>query len=173
MGIDPLPSQLKLDEVSPVLKSRLWALIHAQIQKNIGNGGYLHEPMRRVARQYMIERANILIDEWENNGYTLVKKWKKNFAAEANFSEVLGFIEWFARALRDHDVSGLIANILIYERAAYRLEDGSIIPVASPEEGGRHRAGRATHQECRDGWSARSPYEILNAPDSRCLCRLG
>ncbi|MBY5759565.1 hypothetical protein HFO07_23380 [Rhizobium leguminosarum] len=136
MGIDPLPAQLKLNEVSPVLKSRLWAVIHSQIEKSHGySSSYLNDPMKRVARRYMIERANVLIDEWDNDAYTLIKLWKKHFAPQSTFSDVLGFTEWFVRALRNPEVSNFVANILIFERAAYRLEDGDIIPVASREEG--------------------------------------
>ncbi|TBE66418.1 AbiJ-NTD4 domain-containing protein [Rhizobium ruizarguesonis] len=137
MGIEPLPSQLKLDEVSPVLKARLWDAVHTQILKSAkyGNRGLLDDPMRRVAKRYMIERANILIDEWDNGTYELIEIWKKKFAPGATYADVLGFIEWFVRALRNPDVAKLIGNILTYERAAYRLEDWNIIPVASPEEG--------------------------------------
>ncbi|ARO29961.1 hypothetical protein NXC14_CH02012 [Rhizobium sp. NXC14] len=137
MGIDPLPSQLKLDEVSPVLKARLWDLIHTQIQKSkmYGNSTYLDDPIRRVAKRYMIERENILIDEWDNQTDKIIKLWKRKFAPEASFSDVFGFVEWFVRALRNPEVAQWIGNIMKSERAAYRLEDWNIVPVASPEEG--------------------------------------
>lgn len=134
-GLHPLPTQLRINEVSPALKARLWAIVHSQIEHSTGYSGSLNDPMYNIARRYMIDRAHILIDEWDNDAYKLTNIWKKHFSAEATFSDVLGFTEWLLRTRRDSAFARAVGTILTQERAAYRLEGVSIVPVASPEEG--------------------------------------
>ncbi|SCW76969.1 hypothetical protein SAMN02927900_04743 [Rhizobium mongolense subsp. loessense] len=134
-GLVPLPSQLKLKEVTPIIKSRLWNVVHQKIVANTGDYALLKGVIQRVARAYIIERTSYLIDEWNNKAPELTQLWRRHFLPQASYSETLGFIEWFLRQLQDEYTSKYVENILVRERAAYRLVSNSIMPIASPEEG--------------------------------------
>lgn len=133
-GLEPLPSQLKLKEISPIIKARFWDSIYAKIEK-YQEYGYVSGPLKAVARAYAIERLNLLMDEWDGKPKTLAAYWKLHFLPQASYVDTLGFIEWYARRIDEIATDRFINNVLIHERAAYRFIDRSIVALASPEEG--------------------------------------
>ena len=134
-GLEPLPSQLKLKELSPIIKARLWAPIYAKIEACKTQYGNLTDPMKTMGRLYAVERLNMLMDEWDGKASTLTLYWKRHFLSQASYADTLGFIEWYARHMDDISIERFIDNVLTHERAAYRFVDRSIVALASPEEG--------------------------------------
>jgi hypothetical protein len=64
----------------------------------------------------------------------LIATWRPIFE-KGSYSHILGLVEWLARHSADPRLAASFGKILEEERCAYRLVEGSIVPIASPEEG--------------------------------------
>ncbi|MFB2563661.1 hypothetical protein [Rhizobium sp. IMFF44] len=132
-GLEPLPSQLNLKELSPVIKARFWGYIYSQIEADLSYG-LVTGTMGKASRAFAIQ-SGMLIDDWDARVGPVTRAWKRYFSEEASYADTLEFMEWYARYMDDPEVDRFINAVLVHERAAYRFIDGSIVALASPEEG--------------------------------------
>lgn len=135
-GVEPLPSQLQLRELSPALTSRLWLVIHESLEKDtehgsMGGPSWLGKRWRAVLYDWHTLVEHKYADEFENNARDLIKRTKKLVTSE-NYVEVFDFVEFVAKhASAPYQLGDLIAWALRSGHAAYRLVDRVIVPVGS------------------------------------------
>jgi hypothetical protein len=129
-GLEPLPRQLKLREITPALRSRLWAVLHQSLYDS-ASGGYLGADWYEILRAYAVEREYGMIDEVSNFRELGVGKVKL-IVAKGGYAKVLGFVQ---HVLRHPDcpigLADEIDAVLSQTQAAYRIADGdTVFPVA-------------------------------------------
>lgn len=133
IGVEPLPSQLALREISRELAAQLFACFYFDmgIDKEFnGFSEHLRKEWRAIINSWQITQEHIPADqistEYESN-VALVK----SIIYSLQYVRVFNFIQFVCRSpfCPKNIISG-ISNILIDCRAAYRLIDKTIVPVA-------------------------------------------
>ena len=139
-GVEPLPRQLALKELSPQLRARLWCIIHESMNQgtsypSMGGDGYYSEAWRNILYRKHVVRDHRMADEFRNNAEERSKALKAIFN-DGDYVAVLGLVEWLLcqqeRPIRARQVQHTFETC----RAAYRLLDDerTIVPITSLEE---------------------------------------
>jgi hypothetical protein len=98
-GIEPLPSQLKLKELSSRLRALLWDVIYDSLKEcryNDSHGSELLDPWGRIFYSMHVYREHRMADEFENDFYDLVAK-AKDVITSGNYANVFGWIQYVLR----------------------------------------------------------------------------
>jgi hypothetical protein len=139
-GVEPLPEQLKLKELSQQLRSALWrvvygSLVAARETPGIGGGPYVSIPWSTILRDMHTFRYHRMEDEFNNKFKVVVDETKAVFA-EGDYLAVLGWLQWvFRRQACPSQFPQQIDAALRFGHAAYRLVDRTtIVPVGSDAE---------------------------------------
>ena len=76
-GIEPLPSQLKLREVSPKLRAVLWNRIHSYLddatEHSAYGTSYIQKPWSTILKAEHVYRQHGMADDFESNPGKLIK----------------------------------------------------------------------------------------------------
>jgi hypothetical protein len=137
-GIEPLPSQLKLREVSPKLRAVLWSQIHNYLTDatdSVYGDAYLDEPWSIILKDEHVYRRHRMVDDFENNPERLIQQTRSVFET-GNYASIFGWLEFVLK----HPACPInfakeLEGTLRYCRAAYRVIDGKVIcPIASDTE---------------------------------------
>ena len=140
-GVEPLPTHLRLKEISQELRSVLWHVVYESISGSrindygMGSSHILGEPWANILYDHYVFREQRMADEFINDFKLLIEPIKNIFAT-GDYVQVFGFLQFVLRH-RDHpyDFTGDIDRALAYGRAAYRvLDQNTIIPVSSDAE---------------------------------------
>lgn len=134
-GEEPLPTQLKLKELSPLLRSALWAAVYedmlgAQYQ------GELSPEWRALTYDWHVYRKHRAVDDY----LPRFKDWADEFKTiilSGSYTDVFGLLQWFLRhpACPPTSLPLRIPVALKTGRAAYRVVDGdTIAPFGSEAE---------------------------------------
>ncbi len=138
-GIEPLPSQLKLREVSPKLRAALWNLIHGHLQDHTKRGEYSHDhivkPWSTILKEVHVYHRHRMADEFSARASVLIPETRVIFE-RGDYAKIFGWLEFVLK----HPSCPInfpqeIEGTLQYCRAAYRVIDGKVIcPIASDTE---------------------------------------
>jgi hypothetical protein len=132
-GAQPLPSQLKLKEVSPELRALLWAIFH---QKLLGAGMFdLSGPVVRLLHDWHVKRCCRAADEF----IPVYRVWlaePKPIFMNGSYIESFGFVQWVLRhPAKPYNLDVEVDEALRTSRAAYAVFDrDTIVPVGSNAE---------------------------------------
>jgi hypothetical protein len=141
-GVEPLPEQLKLRELSPQLRARLWQVFFLSINENVnpGHSAFL-EPAtifgdwQQIFYDKHVLRDDKMVDEF-NNLYDVIIAQMKVLFSKGNYVQVLGLTQWVLRHPScPYGLAAAVDRALEDSHAAYRVVDGdTIAPIASEEE---------------------------------------
>jgi hypothetical protein len=139
-GAAPLPSQLKLKEISQELRARLWDLMYAHLNgaveySSLGGNPYLSHPWQGILRYMHVYRDHAMADEFENHAPKLISNIKQIFE-KGDYVAIFGWLQTVLR-LRTcpTNLPTEIDRALRNGRAAYRvLERDTIVPIGSDGE---------------------------------------
>jgi hypothetical protein len=143
-GAAPLPSQLKLKEVSQQMRSLLWLVIHNELDGVIASDHFgevppwLNDPWATILRDWHVFHLHGMVDEFENDARRLIGTLKIRFTS-GGYVEILGFVQFVLR----HEMCpmGLHKRInaaLEMSHSAYRIADElNVVPYGSQ---GEHKA---------------------------------
>jgi hypothetical protein len=138
-GIEPLPSQLKLREVSPKLRAVLWSQIHSYqanpMEPSDFGKPYFTRPWSTILKDEHIFRRDGMADDFTNNAKELIKQTRDIFE-NGDYVAIFGWLEFVLKhpscppgIAKDTDAS------LRFCRAAYRVVENKVIcPIASDTE---------------------------------------
>jgi hypothetical protein len=138
-GVEPMPSQLKLGELSDQLRSALWAAVHHSLRLSRRTRDYakpvLGTPWSEILHDMFVYRSHRMTDEFSSRFDAIVAEVKKIFA-EGNYIEVFGWLQW---VLRRRDCPAGFAESIEYAlevgHAPYRIIDRkTIVPIGSKQE---------------------------------------
>jgi hypothetical protein len=139
-GAEPLPSQLKLKEVSQQLRAPLWRLVYGSMAQSKqvpahGSGDYLGPPWAIILMDMHTLRHHRMADDFANKFRTLTAE-AKNVFEHGDYVAVFGWLQWVLR--RPQCPAGFSDSInfaLHNGHAAYRvLEKRTIVPIGSDAE---------------------------------------
>jgi len=143
-GVEPLPAQLQLGELSDKLRISLWAVFYESFQSSISRGSsiafgtrpFFVHPWSQILYDKHVHRDHEMADEFDGHCEALVPALKAIFE-DGDYIDVFGFVQWVLRhPNRPHGLSEKVEQALQRSRAAYRLLEGrTVVPVASAEEG--------------------------------------
>jgi hypothetical protein len=138
-GAEPLPSQLKLREVSPELRARLWAIFHQKLTSSSVREDYgstrLKGPLVQLLRDWHVEQRFRAADEFTSMHEWWVKELRSIFM-NGDYLQIFGFAQWVLRhKAKPYRLEIEVGDALRKSRAAYAILDGdTIIPVGSDAE---------------------------------------
>jgi hypothetical protein len=138
-GAEPLPSQLKLKEVSEELRARLWAVFFNVLQET--SVGDLHdqrdvqEPFLSLLHGWHVTRCFKAADEFTSSFDYWLEELKAVFM-EGDYVKIFGFVQWVLRhEAKPYRLEVEIDDALQASRAAYALlASDTIVPIGSDAE---------------------------------------
>jgi hypothetical protein len=139
-GAAPLPSQLKLKEISQELRARLWNVIHTHLDEateypSMGGSPHLRPPWVGIFKYMHVARDHAMADEFENDARKLTSKVKQIFE-KGDHVAIFGWLQYLLRLNTcPYNLADEIESALRIGRAAYRVLDrDTIVPIGSEAE---------------------------------------
>jgi len=138
-GVEPLPSQLKLREVSPKLRAVMWNQIHRYLTDATDSSDYgapyLDKPWSTILKEEHVYRQHGMADDFKNNAKGLIKETRDIFE-NGDYLAIFGWLEFVLKhPACPPNVAKDIDGILRFCRAAYRVVEHKVIcPIASDTE---------------------------------------
>ncbi|KEZ20089.1 hypothetical protein CP98_01294 [Sphingobium yanoikuyae] len=137
IGVEPLPSQLALREISKELAAQLFACFYFDmgIEKEFsGFEEHLRKEWRVIMNSWYIGYEHMPADqlstEFDNN-----VAFVKNIIFSRNYVKIFNFIQFVCRSSScPKEIISGVTQVLIDCRAAYRLIDKTIVPIAAEAE---------------------------------------
>lgn len=138
-GLEPLPSQLALKQLSDELRAHLWQFIWNGLERDRHNSDYGSDTIegiwRRILEHMHVFKFHRMIDEFDPHYDKRISEIK-SIIQYGTYSDVFG---WLQAVMRIHPQSAqfgrVVDSILTNCRSAYRVVDGrTIVPLATAEE---------------------------------------
>jgi hypothetical protein len=137
-GAEPIPTQLRLKELSPALRAALWAMVLDNLNESTRQVDYVGyivvDPWRRILEARHVYQLHKMADEFNNHLNTIRPELKALFQT-GDYVRVFGFLQF---VLRHQDCPYRFADklevVLKYGKAAYRVADRTIVPLGSDAE---------------------------------------
>jgi hypothetical protein len=137
-GVEPLPAQLKLKEVSPRLRAALWRVVHdslreARIWVDYAPAPTLRKPWVDILRDIYTYRYHRMT--FTNHADQLIAEVQAIFE-DGDYVAIFGWLQWVLRRQdRPFQFSEKIDHALRFGRAAYRVLDRvTIVPIGFEAE---------------------------------------
>jgi hypothetical protein len=137
-GVEPLPSQLELKEVSPELRARLWSVFHEllmEARQASASGNGLEGVLVDVLYDWHVIRCCEPADEFIPSYEYWLDQLKPLFM-QGHYTKVFAFLQWVLRhESKPYGLDLGVEGSLRESRAAYALLDNdTIVPVGSDAE---------------------------------------
>lgn len=137
-GAAPLPTQLRLKEVSQELRAVMWDVVRRHLDEATQFSDFgpssIGDPWFTILKHEHVFRAH-RTDDFERSAKLVIQRTRELFEV-GNYITIFGWLE-FVLKHRDcpyHFKTG-VENVLRHCRAAYRIIDGQVIcPIASDAE---------------------------------------
>lgn len=133
-GLAPLPSQLRLRELSPAMRSRLWADVHFHLELRDHNPYHLDNLVFQVLRDWFVDERHGFVDDVSPRRDHWVKTLRPIFE-DGSYADVLGLIQyWVRHKSASYLFVQQVERALISTGSAYRLLNRwTIAPISSEE----------------------------------------
>lgn len=136
-GLEPIPPQLKLGEVSTELRVLLDYYISLEIDRGSYTTGYARlfkDDWKRVAMDLHVLFFKQPIDKFENGPYEYNKRLNE-YIQRASFGALINLVEFIVRHKGCSDeLKRDLAEAFVRARAAYRIFDDKYIAAIGTEE---------------------------------------
>lgn len=139
-GAEPLPAQLKLKEVSPELRARLWYIFHEELAGArraypVSSVQDLEGPFAQCLYYWHVACCFQAADEFTLS-YDYWLNELKSIFKEGDYLEIFGFVQRVLRHdAKPYELEIEVEDALRASRAAYAVFDGdTIIPIGSDAE---------------------------------------
>lgn len=137
-GLEEIPPQLQLGEVSSELRRLLDYYISLEIDREACHGfdsSYFEGKWMRVAMDLHVLFFKQDADKFNNSSYAL-RQYLKGFIHQANIGKLFNLIEFFLQhAGCTYELKRELANAFVMARAAYRVYDNHyIVAIGSDEQ---------------------------------------
>ena len=136
-GLEPLPPQLKLGEISAELRRLLYYYIRLEIEREsygTYNGIVFKDGWRRVANDLHVLFFKQPVDDFDHSAYETQKRLG-TFVERAKIGRLFDFVEFLVRhGGCSRELKRELAEAFIIARAAYRVFDNSWVAAIGTEE---------------------------------------
>lgn len=134
IGVEPLPPQLKLGEISRELSAHLFASFFSAMKKSVDVsawGDHLSVRWRLIMSAWYIGRMHMPVDEISTEVDQNIQ-YVKSVLYSRNYVKVFNFVQFVCRHKScPEDVIDQVTQSLVECRAAYRMVDRTIVPIVS------------------------------------------
>lgn len=141
-GVQELPRQLQTKEISTELRAILWFAINECMKGTLDSdqsrfgGNWINDPWMGILRDYWVFDQHLFIDDFRTDP-TFWMEFLSNIFKKGDYIAVFGFVQHVIRhPKRPESFEAAVRMALERARAAYRLEDNTIVPFALPEGSG-------------------------------------
>src|SRR5690349_912687 len=124
-GLEPLPAQLQLREVSDQLRAVLWNRVHRYLDEateysSYGGSPYLEKPWSTILKDEHVFRQHKM-DAFENDAHKLINQVRSIFQA-GTYANIFGWLEFVLKHPScPIKLDEQIETSLRYCKAAYRV----------------------------------------------------
>ena len=136
-GLEPIPPQLKLGEVSNELRRQIVYFISLEIDRETTFGyssNYFEDKWMRVAMDLHVLFFERDAGTFQNDTEAL-KEFLMAFLRRATIGKLFDLVEFFIRHPKCSDeLKGDLANSFVTARAAYRILDHHIVAIGTQEQ---------------------------------------
>ncbi|WP_430437735.1 AbiJ-NTD4 domain-containing protein [Oceanibaculum nanhaiense] len=139
-GVEPLPPQLALKEVSKALRAALWHVIYESMKRDLKYPDSGGRPWIAGAWEKVLRKKHVYIDHNPSDEFDRDAKFciecVKTIILDGDYIKIFGFLQFVLRerVLHPSFAEGIRLTLIKY-KAAYRLIDGdTIMPMNSEEE---------------------------------------
>lgn len=136
-GLEPIPPQLKVGEVSAELRRLLDYYIGLEIDRETRSGyeySYFDDDWGRVAMDLHVLFLKQDASTYKNSPYEL-KQMLKVLLQRADTGKLFNLIEFFVRHPRcSNELKGELAGAFVTARTAYRIVDRQIVAIGTEEQ---------------------------------------
>jgi hypothetical protein len=141
-GAEPLPTQLKLKEVSPELRARLWNIFYQWLdvattadELVVPGVLFLQGPFVQLLYNWHVTRCFRPADEFGRTSAYWTDELKSIFMA-GDYLAIFGFVQWVLRQPeKPHQLEIEVEDALRASRTSYAVFDGdTIVPIGSDAE---------------------------------------
>jgi hypothetical protein len=140
-GLAPLPSQLKLGEISTEFRSVLWSYMFQELERrsfksNLDRRTHVGGPWRAILPDTHVLLFHRPADEFQSHLLD-VQHFYKKLIWEGSFNQVFDFLQFAMRhPACEEGFAPKVRGMLEYCRAAYSILDQgpTIVPIGSDEE---------------------------------------
>ena len=135
-GVEPLPSQLQLREVSRQLRAILWKTVHAYLDHakhfNPYGNDYMDEPWATILADEFVHRQHAMVDDFVNDPDKLIRRTRVIFE-KGDYLAIFGWLEFvFKHPACPMKFPSSVEHALRRSQAAYRVVDDTVIcPMAA------------------------------------------
>lgn len=133
-GVEPLPAQLKLKELTPALRAQLFGVVHHSLLSTREYDWEVGVAWCGVLQLMHIFRDSRMADEFTPDFDLQVAAIKTVFS-QGSYAQVFGWLQWVMEHGAPDSIRREIDFVLENCRAAYRVVDGNLIaPIGSEAE---------------------------------------
>lgn len=133
-GLEPVPPQLSLGEVTKDFRRRLDYCLSLEIERETRFGyasSYFSDSWKRVARDFHVLHRKLPASSFQNSPHDFRRRIEKDITG-LGFARLFDLVEFFAG--HEHCSAELkrdIAEVFVKSRSAYRLVDGLVLAVGT------------------------------------------
>lgn len=137
-GIEPIPEQLKLEQISIEFRRLIHFALSEEIDRvskiGYGGGGYFDGGWLGVAKNLHVRFLGHSISSFKNEPASLLKQIERLLEL-AKYNQVFDFIEFLAgQGGCTSDLKRDLAQGFVEARTAYRLKDNQVIAIGTDEQ---------------------------------------
>lgn len=96
-GIEPLPAQLQLREISPKLRAALWHLVHGHLIRARQHAEYSHDyidkPWSTILKDEHVYRQHGMVDDFDDTAKNLIAAVRDIFEQQ-DYAAIFGWLEF-------------------------------------------------------------------------------
>jgi hypothetical protein len=131
-GAAPLPTQLKLKELSQELRAVLWRVVYDSFEKHteypsMGGDAYFRQPWKEILRALHVYRDHGMADDFKNDVKFHVEATRRIFE-QGDYLDVFGWLQAVLRLNPPYQFADQIDRALRYGRASYRMRARYVAP---------------------------------------------
>lgn len=139
-GVEPIPQQLRLGEISKQLRALVWRVLHGFIESSVTGGGlygvspHLNSDCRSMLFDWFTLHEHGLADEFNDDpDYQLA--YVKQIIVSQNYVGFFEFLQFVVRHRGSPPQLGRSLNqVLQHSQSAYRIIENTVMPVPSAAE---------------------------------------
>jgi hypothetical protein len=137
-GVEPLPSQLQLREVSQELRAIMWDTVRRQLDSAITHPdydtSYVGVPWSTILEHEHVRRGH-RTDDFDSSAESVIMRTRGIFE-KGDYLAIFGWLEFVLKHRNcPHNFPHQVENVLRHCRAAYRVIDRQVIcPISSEAE---------------------------------------
>jgi hypothetical protein len=99
-GVDPLPQQLQLREVSQELRARLWNKVYNDLSECVEitdyGSSYLDKPWSTILRDEHVYHKHGMVDDFKNDSKVLTQNLRTLFGS-GDYVQIFGWLEFILK----------------------------------------------------------------------------